>query len=182
MTGGAALLFDLDGTLVDSDAKHLAAFQRVFAPFGITVDQALYNKGLHGASNELIGKVFLSHLSPERQRATLEEKEAAYRADLADIEPLAGAVELLDRPVALSHRPSAHRASASRSVAFEDSPSGVRAAAGAGLAVVGLTTTLDEAALIEAGAALAAKDFTDARIFALIEARLGADVKKEACV
>jgi HAD superfamily hydrolase (TIGR01509 family) len=226
---GAALLFDLDGTLVDSGAKHLAAFQRVFAPFGITVDQALYNKGLHGASNERIGKVFLSHLSPERQRATLEEKEAAYRAGLADIEPLAGAVELLDfadkrglRRAVVTNAPRANAeavlaalgldarlsivvigselarakpdplpyltglqltgASASRSVAFEDSPSGVRAAAGAGLAVVGLTTTLDEAALIEAGAALAAKDFTDPRIFALIEARLGADVKKETCV
>ena len=30
VTSGAALLFDLDGTLVDSDAKHMAAFQRVF--------------------------------------------------------------------------------------------------------------------------------------------------------
>ena len=27
-----ALLFDLDGTLVDSDADHLVAFQKVFAP------------------------------------------------------------------------------------------------------------------------------------------------------
>ena len=27
----AALLFDLDGTLVDTDAEHLVAFQRTFA-------------------------------------------------------------------------------------------------------------------------------------------------------
>ena len=66
---GAALLFDLDGTLVDSDAKHLAAFQRAFAPFGVAVDQETYNERIHGASNELIGRLFLSHLSPARRRA-----------------------------------------------------------------------------------------------------------------
>jgi len=45
----------------------------------------------------------------------------------------------------------------------------VRAAAAAGLAVVGITTSLDAARLIEAGAIFAAADFTDPRIAALIE-------------
>jgi beta-phosphoglucomutase len=58
-----------------------------------------------------------------------------------------------------------------RSLAFEDSLSGVRSARGAGLCVVGLTTTLDAAALVGAGAALAVADFTDPRIVALIERR-----------
>ena len=49
-----------------------------------------------GASNELISKVFLSHLTPDQQRAALDDKEEAYRAGLGDIEPIAGAVELLD--------------------------------------------------------------------------------------
>jgi beta-phosphoglucomutase len=62
---------------------------------------------------------------------------------------------------------------ASRSLAFEDSLSGVRSAAAAGLAVVGMTTTLDSRILLDAGATLAASDFTDPRIFALIEARIG---------
>jgi beta-phosphoglucomutase-like phosphatase (HAD superfamily) len=56
-------------------------------------------------------------------------------------------------------------------VAFEDSLSGVRAAAAAGLAVVGITTSLDAARLIEVGAVFAAADFTDPRITALIETR-----------
>jgi beta-phosphoglucomutase-like phosphatase (HAD superfamily) len=68
-------------------------------------------------------------------------------------------------------------ASAAYSLAFEDSLSGVRSAAAAGLAVVGMTTTLDSGTLIEAGATFAAQNFTDPRIFALIEARInsGAD-------
>jgi HAD superfamily hydrolase (TIGR01509 family) len=215
---GSALLFDLDGTLVDSDARHFAAFQQIFAPFGIALDQATYNARIHGSSNELIGKAFLSHLTPEQRRATLEEKEAAYRADLADIEPIAGAVELLDladrlglKRAVVTNGPRANAdavlaalglaarlaivvigtelerakpdplpylrgleltgAAAGRSVAFEDSPTGVRSAAAAGLAVVGLTTSLDEATLIEAGALFAAADFTDPRIRALIGER-----------
>ena len=65
-------------------------------------------------------------------------------------------------------------AAASRSVAFEDSPPGVHSAVAAGLAVVGLTTSLDEASLIAAGALFAVADFTDLRIRDLIERRLAA--------
>ena len=43
------------------------------------------------------------------------------------------------------------------------------------LAVVGMTTTLDSRTLIDAGAILTVSDFTDRRIVALIEGRIGAD-------
>ncbi len=218
---GAALLFDLDGTLIDSDARHLAAFQRIFASYGIAVDQETYDASIHGASNELIGQMFLPHLSPEAQRAALEAKEAAYRADLAGVERIPGTVELLDfaerlgmRVALVTNAPRANvdaalgalglaarlpiavvgselerskpdplpylrgleltSAAAERSVAFEDSPTGVRSAAAAGLAVVGLTTSLDAASLIAAGATLAVADFADPRIRALIERRFAA--------
>ena len=46
-----ALLFDLDGTLVDSDPEHLVAFQRVFAPHGIELDHSEYSANIMGASN-----------------------------------------------------------------------------------------------------------------------------------
>jgi beta-phosphoglucomutase-like phosphatase (HAD superfamily) len=61
---------------------------------------------------------------------------------------------------------------AAHSIAFEDSLSGVRAAVAADLAVVGMMTTLDSRTLIEAGATFAANNFTDSRIFELIETRL----------
>lgn len=222
----SALLFDLDGTLVDSDAQHFAAFQRVFAPHGIVIDQDAYNRSIHGASNELIGRIFLSHLTHEEQNATLDAKEEAYRDGLGAIEPIAGAVDLLDfadrlglKRAVVTNAPRANAdavlaalgihgrlpivivgaelerakpdplpyltalgetgAAASRSVAFEDSPTGVRAAAAAGLAVVGMMSSLDERALVEAGALFAARDFTDPRIYALIEARIRAPVQEE---
>ena len=62
-------------------------------------------------------------------------------------------------------------AKAACSIAFEDSLSGVRAGAAAGLAVVGVKTGLDETALIGAGATIAVADFADPRIFDLIMRR-----------
>jgi len=217
-----ALLFDLDGTLVDSDAQHMAAFRRILAPLGVTVDQALYRSAIHGASNERIGKTFFSHLAPEAQRRVLDQKEAEYRAGLAGVEAIAGVAALLDyaeargfKSAVVTNAPRANAeavlaalglearfpaivvgselerskpdplpyltalkltgANAARSVAFEDSGPGVRAAAAAGLTVIGLTTTLDAHALIAAGASFATADFTDPRIFALVDSRLGAD-------
>jgi HAD superfamily hydrolase (TIGR01509 family) len=92
----AALLFDLDGTLVDSDADHLIAFQKVFAPFGISLDRELYTRDIMGASNDMIGERFLPHLPRARRNEVLDAKEAAYREGLGALEPTAGAVELLD--------------------------------------------------------------------------------------
>ena len=227
MTNRSALLFDLDGTLVDSDAQHLAAFQRAFARHRIELGASEYAAKIMGASNAVIARAFLSHLTPAEQAATIEAKEEDYRNSLDDVEPIAGAVALLDfadrlglkravvtnaprasaekvlaalgfgerlpivvigselpraKPDPLPYLTGLERtgAEAARSVAFEDSFSGVRAAAAAGLAVVGLTTTLSEAALIEAGATIAADDFTDPRIFALIEARIGASHNERA--
>jgi HAD superfamily hydrolase (TIGR01509 family) len=213
------LLFDLDGTLVDSDAEHLIAFQRVFAPHGIKLDRSEYATNIMGASNEMIARRYLSHLPSHEQAATLDAQEAAYRDGLGDLEPIMGALALLDyadrrglkravvtnapranaekvlaalgigrrlpivviggelarsKPDPLPYLTALERtgALAARSLAFEDSLSGVRAAAAAGLAVVGMTTTLDSRTLIEAGATFAASNFTDPRIFELIEARI----------
>jgi HAD superfamily hydrolase (TIGR01509 family) len=215
-----ALLFDLDGTLVDSDSEHLVAFQQVFAPHGIALDRSAYAANIMGASNEMIARLYLSHLPPDEQAATLEAKEEAYRGSLGDLEPIKGAVALLDyadrralKCAVVTNAPRANAekvlgalgigdrlpilvtgselarakpdplpyltglaltgALAGNSLAFEDSLSGVRAAVAAGLAVVGMATTLDSQTLLKAGAMLAVSDFTDPRIFALIEARIG---------
>lgn len=52
-------------------------------------------------------------------------------------------------------------ADASVSVAFEDSPGGIAAAKGAGLFTVGIRSSLDDAALREAGADISVEDFSD---------------------
>jgi len=91
-----ALLFDLDGTLVDTDALHLAAFQEVLAPHGISVTKAQYVAGIMGNSNANIGAAFLPHLTPAQQEETLAAKEAAFRQALGSLTPMAGLLALLD--------------------------------------------------------------------------------------
>jgi beta-phosphoglucomutase-like phosphatase (HAD superfamily) len=214
----SALLFDLDGTLVDSDAGHLRAFQRVFAPYGIRLGKEEYDARILGADNAAIARAFLPDLTPAEQAATLEAKEASYRDNLGAIEPIAGVGALLDyaeandlgcavvtnapranvdkaldalglgarlpvrvvsgdveraKPDPMPYLTALQRlgADAACSLAFEDSLSGLSAARGAGLAVVGLTTNLDAATLVGAGAELAVADFTDPRLIALIERR-----------
>jgi HAD superfamily hydrolase (TIGR01509 family) len=214
-----ALLFDLDGTLVDTDAEHLVAFQRVFARHGIALDRPLYIEKIMGFSNDLIARDFLAHLSPAEQVATLEAKEVAYRDAIGALVPLPGIVDLLafaqksglkravvtnapranaemalralgfdkllpirviagelprSKPDPLPYLTGLERTGgvAAHSLAFEDSRSGVRSAAAAGLAVVGITTTLGEGALIEAGATLAVADYRDPRIMALIRSKM----------
>ena len=91
-----ALLFDLDGTLIDSDPDHLAAFQEVLAPYGIALDRALYAAHVMGASNALIGERLLAHLPAGEREAVFEAKEAAYRQRMgAAAAPTRGAAELL---------------------------------------------------------------------------------------
>ena len=92
----SALLFDLDGTLVDTDHVHLAAFQRVFAPYGVALDRARYNAEILGSSNDAIGKQFLPDLSASERGRILDAKEAAYRGAVGVVAPIAGLKELLD--------------------------------------------------------------------------------------
>ena len=214
-----ALLFDLDGTLVDSDGDHLLAFQEVFAPFGIALDRALYTAEIMGASNAMIGARFLPQLSVPEREQVLDAKEAAYRARVGAMTPTPGAVALLDyaqaralpcavvtnapranaeqalmalrltgrfetlviggelarsKPDPLPYLTALERlgASAAHVLAFEDSLSGVRSAAAAGIAVVGITTGLPAETLIAAGATFAAADFADPRIYDWIAAHI----------
>ena len=216
--GSTALLFDLDGTLVDTDHEHLKAFQRVLAPHGIELDRALYTAHIMGSSNALVVEKFLPHLPQEERAELFDAKEASYRESLGELTAIAGLREFLDwadaqglAKAVVTNAPRANAelvldvlgltdrlphlvigpelerpkpdpmpyaqglaltgAQASHSVAFEDSISGLSAAVAAGLPVIGLTTTLSEARLVEAGAVFGVADYSDARIFAFIEAR-----------
>jgi HAD superfamily hydrolase (TIGR01509 family) len=63
----------------------------------------------------------------------------------------------------------------SHSLAFEDSLSGVRAAAAAGIETIGLMTALSEDALRGAGAAAVVRDFTDAALLEAMRRRAAND-------
>jgi phosphoglycolate phosphatase len=71
---GKALLFDIDGTLADTDALHLEAFNQVFGPRGHVFDHARFTRELAGFSNASIGARFLAEEPPTRRAAIIGEK------------------------------------------------------------------------------------------------------------
>lgn len=91
-----ALLFDLDGTLVDTDRLHVAAFSRVLAEIGappLSADD--YKTRVMGFSNPEIA-AFLFPGRPDAEALTAR-KEALFRAGLAAaIEPVVGVHAVLD--------------------------------------------------------------------------------------
>lgn len=217
---GAALLFDIDGTLADTDALHLDAFNTVFAPFGQRFDRAGYTRDIQGFSNADIGARFLPHETGERRVEVMDAKETAFRALAGGgLEPMPGLLELLDfaerhgiPKAAVTNAPRANanlmleglgiahrfdaliigeellhakphplpyleglRALGGRAecaLAFEDSRSGVRSATAAGVATIGITSSLNAAGLIEAGAVAGVAAFDDSVVMHWLQARL----------
>ncbi len=92
----SALLFDLDGTLLDSDPLHLEVFTEVMAPFGITVDAAFYRAKVHGRHNIDT----FTELTPGEDPAAMDRmKERRFRDMLAErgADRTPGLLRLLDR-------------------------------------------------------------------------------------
>src|SRR3954452_443610 len=95
---GKALLFDIDGTLTDTDALHLEAFNEVLGQYGHAFDHARFSQELQGFSNASIAERFLPGEPVERQAAIIGEKEKAFRRLVAGrIQPLPGLMALLAR-------------------------------------------------------------------------------------
>lgn len=216
----AALLFDIDGTLADTDPLHLEAFNRTFAPYGQHFDKPRFARELQGLANEAIARRFVPHLSPEAGMEVMRGKEALFR-DLArsDIHAVPGLMDLLDRAdamglpmAAVTNAPRAnadlildslgirHRfravvigeelahgkphplpyleglrqlgATAEHALAFEDSRTGIASATAAGLATVGIRTSLGHDDLIAAGASMSAASYADPALLDFLQARV----------
>ena len=97
-----ALLFDLDGTLIESDGLHCQIFAELFAPLGITVDRAFYGAHIQGRHNADIFAEFM----PDKDADTLSDaKEAMFRDRLGDAAPeMPGLGALLDLAAARGWR------------------------------------------------------------------------------
>lgn len=207
-----ALIFDLDGTLVDTDPLHFRIWRERLARHDVDIDEDTYARRVSGRHNPDIVADLLPGLGEDEARAFVEAKEGRFRELGHDLVPLAGVEALLDRAraaglalgvvtnaprgnarfmlevlglanafdaiglgedaEAAKPHPAPYRAMLERlgvapgeAWAFEDSTSGVRSAVGAGLGVVGVTTTQTPATLRNAGAAIVAEDFEDPRLW-----------------
>jgi beta-phosphoglucomutase-like phosphatase (HAD superfamily) len=107
VTGGVlpALLFDLDGTLIDSMPLHHRAWVAWHAQRGLAMDETGFFAATAGRSNEEILHDLFPNSSAAERTAMADAKEALYRGFAADtLELVPGAREYLVRCRARGHR------------------------------------------------------------------------------
>ena len=95
----SALIFDMDGVLVNNDEFHYRSFEMFCEKYGITITPEIYTTKITGRTNEVILKgLFGDSISPEKINELAYEKEAIYRDIFKPyIKPAEGLVELLER-------------------------------------------------------------------------------------
>ena len=86
-----ALLFDLYGTLSETDSIHYPTWARFLRPHGYDVNWAFYQGRISGRLNPDIVAELLPNLSPEGARAMMEAKEADFRERVGALSPCRGA-------------------------------------------------------------------------------------------
>lgn len=92
-----AVLFDLDGTLVDSNGLHVLAWERAFRDDGRASDRAAIHDQIGKGADNLVPALF-----PDADEATAERLGDAHGAVfkeryLGDVKPFPGARDLLAR-------------------------------------------------------------------------------------
>ena len=90
-----ALLFDLDGTLANTDPIHQVVWADLLSPYGYTVDLDFYQRRISGRLNPDIVKDLLPQLDPEQEPAFSQQKEARFRAAAQNLQPTPGLVTLM---------------------------------------------------------------------------------------
>ncbi|WP_250126109.1 HAD-IA family hydrolase [Chroococcidiopsis sp. CCMEE 29] len=211
----AAILYDLDGTIVNTDPLHYQAWQQLLRDYEIEIDEQFYKTRISGRLNPIIVQELLPELSPEAVQKFSDRKEARFRELAPELTPLPGLLNLIEwadqrglkqavvtnaprqnadymlkvlhlqdkfdqvvvseevgipkpDPTPYRHILNYFGLSPEQALAFEDSPSGIRAAVGAGIPTVGIASTQEPEDLYELGAMLVIHDFTDSQLWELL--------------
>jgi len=90
-----ALLFDLDGTLANTDPFHFQAWQAYLRTYGLEIDDRFYRQHISGRLNPDIVQDLLPQLSPEQGHQVAAAKEAYFRQLATGLARMPGLTELL---------------------------------------------------------------------------------------
>ena len=215
----AAILFDLDGTIVNTDPIHFQAWQKMLLSYDLQIDEKFYKSRISGRLNPEIVKDILPQLSVAEGENFADEKEALFRELAPHLQALAGFAELIawtkthqlkralvtnaprqnaeymlkvlgikeafhtivlaDDCTAGKPDPEPYQVAlnnlgivAEQAIALEDSPSGIRAAVGAGIRTIGIASTHDPQVLQQVGTFMAIPDFTDLQLWKFLNSLL----------
>ena len=91
----SAILFDLDGTLANTDPLHFKIWQEIFVQYGINCDRSFYQEYVSGNTNERLIAQVLPHLSAAEAQQLAIDKEAQFRAKAPTMQPTPGLERIL---------------------------------------------------------------------------------------
>jgi beta-phosphoglucomutase len=111
-----AVIFDLDGVVVDSHPAHKQAWKTFFRSLGKEVPEKELLFVLEGQKREDILRHFLGNLTQEQVKHYGARKESLFKHSVEDLKTIQGLPEFLDQveasglPMALASSASRHRA------------------------------------------------------------------------
>ena len=92
-----ALLFDLDGTLADTNSVHRVTWAEALRPYDYDVTWDFYREHITGRVTTEIVADLLPDFSAEEGRELIESKEADFRERAGTLEPLPGLLDFVQK-------------------------------------------------------------------------------------
>ena len=90
----AAILFDFDGTIVNTDPIHYKIWKDFLLEYNVEINEELFKSNFAGRHNPDIIQDVLPHLSAEESKRFAKEKEARFREQASLLKTINGFTEL----------------------------------------------------------------------------------------
>ncbi len=91
-----AILFDLDGTLANTDPLHYQTWKEILNNHGVTIDHNSYKQHISGRNNPAIIQDLLPQLSTTEAEELANYKEVKFREIALNLQPLTGLLEFIE--------------------------------------------------------------------------------------
>jgi len=91
-----ALLFDMDGTLADTEPFHIEALRRVVGAHGVALDVTRFHARYSGLASIEVARQLFPAAKPAHLQAIVREKERLFRELAHEVRPMPGLKALLD--------------------------------------------------------------------------------------
>jgi beta-phosphoglucomutase len=92
-----AVIFDVDGVLVDSYVAHYQSWQRMFGEIGVEFTDEQFRSTFGRTNRDIFAELYRGQMTESRSRELGDRKESLYREIISrNFTPLPGAVELID--------------------------------------------------------------------------------------
>jgi beta-phosphoglucomutase len=92
-----AVIFDMDGTMVDNMMVHHKAWQEILEELGLALEMEEVRQQIHGINEEILKRLFGERFSDDERRDISWRKESQYRdIFLKDLRLIPGCLDFLE--------------------------------------------------------------------------------------